>query len=217
MANKATGAGIGSGNLSSTKKGRPAKPKEIEADSVDQAGKEIVKSKRRTPANLEGGSSAKKEDVSRILANCLKWYNLPQVKTLQELEQRIGEFFVTCISTGEIPTVEKLCLAIGYDRRTVWTWESGEATSTLGAGAMDIIKKAKNFLATFESEMVTEGKINPVVYIFRAKNFFGMKDVQDYILTPNNPMGADSDPATLAQKYQNSLPGVTIEPEKEED
>ena len=34
--------------------------------------------------------------------------------------------------------------------------------------------------------MVTEGKINPVVYIFRAKNYFGMKDQQDLVLTPNN-------------------------------
>lgn len=197
------------------KRGRPPKPKDIKADNVEQAGQEIVKSKRNTPANLEGGSSAKKEDVSRILANCLKWYKLPQVKTLPELEQRIGEFFITCINTGEIPTVEKMCLAIGYDRRTVWTWESGEATSNLGTGAMDVIKKAKNFLATFESEMVTEGKINPIVYIFRAKNFFGMKDVQDYILTPNQPLGPDSDPATMADKYRQALPGAAIIDAKE--
>jgi hypothetical protein len=58
--------------------------------------------------------------------------------------------------------------------------------------------------------MVTEGKINPVVYIFRAKNFFGMKDVQDYILTPNQPLGSNGDPATMAQKYQNALPETTI-------
>lgn len=189
------------------KRGRPKKPKEIEADTVDQAGKEIVKSKRKTPANLEGGSSAKKEDVSRILANCLKWYKLDRVKSLDELNERVGLFFTECFSTGEIPTVEKMCLAIGYDRQTVWRWETGERECELGSAGGDTIKKAKSFLATFESEMVTEGKINPVVYIFRAKNFFGMKDVQDYILTPNSPLGAESDAGGLAGKYRAALPG----------
>ena len=195
------------------KRGRPPKPKEVEASTVEQAGKEIVKSKRKTLANLEGGSSAKKEDVSRILANCLKWYKLDKVKSIEELNTRLEFFFTECFATGEIPTVEKMCLAIGYPRETVWRWETGERECELGSAGGNIIKKAKGFLATFESEMVTEGKINPVVYIFRAKNFFGMKDVQDYVLTPNNPMGAESDPAQMAQKYQKALPGAAIEAE----
>lgn len=199
------------------KKGRPPKPKEVEANNVEQAGQEIVKTKNRSRglAGVEQNTSAKAEDVSRILSNCLKWYKMPKVKTEQELEERIAQFFVTCFETGEIPTVEKMCLAIGYDRQTVWRWENGERSSELGSRAGDITKKAKDFLATFESEMVTEGKINPVVYIFRAKNFFGMKDVQDYILTPNNPLGDSSDPATMADKYRNALPDVTIETDSE--
>ena len=204
--------------MSEVKRGRPPKPKEVKADNAEQAGKEIVKTKNRSRglAGVEQNTSAKAEDVSRILSNCLKWYKMPKVKTEQELEDRIAQFFVTCFETGEIPTVEKMCLAIGYDRQTVWRWENGERSSELGSHAGDITKKGKDFLATFESEMVTEGKINPVVYIFRAKNFFGMKDVQDYILTPNNPLGSDSDPATMAQKYQSALPETTILGESEE-
>lgn len=198
-------------NSAPAKKGRPTKPKEVGGDNVVEAGEQIVKKSRnggKTPANLEGGSSAKKEDVSRILANCLKWYKLDKVKSLDELKERTSQFFVTCLETGEIMTWEKYCLAIGYDRQTVWRWETGENVSELGAATRDVIKKAKSFLATFESEMVTEGKINPVVYIFRAKNFFGMKDQQEYVLTPNNPLGNDSDPATMADKYRNALPGA---------
>jgi len=193
------------------KKGRPPKPKEVTADNIESAGEEIVKTKRRAPGDMIAGSYAKKDDVSRILTNCMKWYQLSPVQSLDELQSRIGDFFVTCISTGEIPTVEKLCLATGYDRRTIWTWETGEAVSKLGTGAMDIIKKAKDFLATFESEMVTEGKINPIVYIFRAKNYFGMKDQQEYVLTPNGALGNDGDPSTIAGKYKVGLPEAIIE------
>lgn len=199
------------------KKGRPVKPKEIEGDNVEQAGEKIIKSKQRSPSDIEGGSSAKKQDVSRIIANCLKWYKLDKVKSIDELNDRLRFFFTECFNTGEMPTIEKMCLAIGYDRKVVWDWETGAAVSNLGAEAGNIVKKAKNFIATFESEMVTEGKINPVVYIFRAKNYFGMKDVQDYILTPNQPLGNDGDPATMAQKYQGALPGATIDYEDKKD
>lgn len=203
------------------KQGRPAKPKEVEGDNLMDAGKEIVKSKRnnnpRGLAGVEQNTSAKAEDVSRILRNCLRWYDLPKVKDDNELEERIAQFFVTCFETGEIPTVEKMCMATGYSRKACWEWETGQARSELGSRAGNIIKKAKDFLATFESEMVTEGKINPVVYIFRAKNFFGMKDVQDYIVTPNSPMGAEGDPSQMAQKYQKALPGAAIEAEGAEE
>lgn len=204
-------------NNTPTKRGRPPKTKEVAAETTIEAGEQIAKTKPRSRglAGVEQNTSAKAEDVSRILKHCLKWYRLPKVTSEQELEERIGQFFVGCIESGEIPTVEKMCLAIGYPRETIWRWENGERSSELGPRAGNITKKAKEFLATFESEMVTEGKINPVVYIFRAKNFFGMKDVQDYVLTPNQPLGADGDPATMAQKYKGMLPEATIDYGKE--
>lgn len=194
------------------KRGRPPKPKELSADSTMEAGEKIVKQKRSTPGDLAGGSSAKKEDVSRILKNCMKWYSQPKVKSAEELNQRTYTFFTTCIATGEIPTWENYCLATGYYRQTIWDWVTDQSTSELGSEANDIVKKAKDYLAAFESEMVTEGKINAVVYIFRAKNYFGMKDQQEYVLTPN-ALGADSDPSTITGKYQ--LPGATIPEVKE--
>ena len=65
--------------------------------------------------------------------------------------------------------------------------------------------------------VIQKGRLTPVVYIFRAKNFFGMKDVQDYVLTPNNAMGAESDPTQMAQKYQKALPGASIDAEGAEE
>ena len=70
---------------------------------------------------------------------------------------------------------------------------------------MDLIKKAKGFIASFESEMVTEGKINPVVYIFRAKNYFGMKDQQEVVLTPNQPLGDSPDQKQLEERIAGSV------------
>lgn len=148
-------------------------------------------------------TGAKSEDISRCIRNCLTFYGLPIVRDDEECRQRLEWFFDTCGQTGQLPTVEKMVMALGTIRQTVWEWERGEKCSQRRA---DMIKKAKEFIASFESEMVTEGKINPVVYIFRAKNYFGMKDQQDVVLKPESPLGDKVDQARLESTIVQELP-----------
>ena len=173
------------------KKAVPAKP---------EAGPPAEKKNR--PLRGRGGTQnfnnviagAKSEDISRCIRNCLAFYDTPPVTTNDECRERLYWFFDTCEKTGQLPTVEKLVMALGVVKSTVWEWENGihcDATRT------NLIKKAKEFIASFEAEMVTEGKINPVVYIFRAKNYFGMKDQQDVVLKPENPLGDTVDQKRL--------------------
>lgn len=204
------------------KRGRPQKQKElniadtdnqeeVETAIINNENKQPSNRSRRTPGDLVRSNSAKSADVSRILKNCMKWYMMPKVTSAEELRQRTIDFFTTCFEQGEIPTWEKYCLSTGYFRSTIWDWVTGTTTSELGKEANNIVKKAKDYLATFESELVTEGKVNPVVYIFRAKNYFGMKDQQEYLLTPKQPLGSDADPEVIAKKYQSTLPDATFD------
>ena len=57
-----------------------------------------------------------------------------------------------------------------------------------GDGMADIVKRAKDFIATMEAELARDGEINSTVYIFRAKNHFGMVDKQEVVVTPNTGM-----------------------------
>ena len=183
-------------------------------EEITQALNDLVEAKkpkspkhRDTPGDLASASKGtKSEDVSRILGNCLRLYRMPKVRSVDELRERIGSFFVTCMERGEIPTIEKLALSTGYCYSALWEWENGKAVSELGAEAGEVVKKAREFLSAFESELVTEGKVNPVVYIFRAKNYFGLKDQQDYVVTPNNPLGDAENPAAIAEKYRDAMP-----------
>lgn len=144
--------------------------------------------------NFHNRISAKSEDISRCINNCLQFYDLPEVRDDEECRERLAWFFDTCGRTGQLPTVEKMIMSLGVVRSAVWDWENGRRCSAYRTG---MIKKAKEFIASFESEMVTEGKINPVVYIFRAKNYFGMKDQQDVVVRPENPLGDYVDQARL--------------------
>lgn len=173
-------------------------------NELTEKGEQIVKSKRGSKsASIELNNSAKKGDIQRIGRNLMHWYNMERAVTDEEIADRLKMFFTTCFSNGEIPTVEKMSLALGYDRKTLWSWETGGEGST--PTRRNLIKKAKELLASFDAEMVTEGKINPVTYIFRAKNYFGLQDKQEYILTPNNPLGDTKDPAEIQQRLLDGI------------
>lgn len=120
-------------------------------------------------------------------------------KTEEELCERLNWFFHTCQETNQLPTVEKMCLALSMPRSTVFDWEAGN-TRGLGPATSDILKKAKNLIASLDAELAQEGKIQPVVYMFRAKNYYGMKDQQDVVLTPNQGENLP-DRATIEAKY----------------
>lgn len=178
-------------------------PKE---NNISEQGEQAAKLRGRGgKANFPNVvTGAKSEDIKRVMDNCLRWYGKPLVKDDDECKQRLYEFFIGCGESGELPTVEKMCMALGTVRQVVWQWEQGQGCSLKRT---DLIKKGKEFIATFEAEMVTEGKINPVTYIFRAKNYFGLKDTQDLVLTPNNPLGDQPDQKALEERIR-ALPGV---------
>lgn len=48
----------------------------------------------------------------------------------------------------------------------------------------DVVKKAKDLISTLEAELARDGEINSTVYIFRAKNYFGMTDKQEIEVKP---------------------------------
>jgi len=180
----------------------------IPKNELENVGEEIVKQR---PKKGRGGTenfpttvkSAKADDVRRIGKGLLRWYNMPKAVTDEEIAERLRLYFTESLENGAVLTVESMCLALGYPRQTIWRWENGEEGST--PARRDLIKKAKELLASFDAEMVSEGKINPVTYIFRAKNYFGLKDQQEYVLTPNNPLGDHTDPADIQKRLEEGV------------
>ncbi len=46
-----------------------------------------------------------------------------------------------------------------------------------------------------------DGKINPVTGIFWQKNYDGLKDQQEQVIIPANPLGDSTDAETLRRRY----------------
>lgn len=176
----------------------PAKAKKKEVRATGRGGKYNFPS-----AGLKRleDDDEKRVFIGKALHNILavsKAFEAPP-KNDDEMCERLNWFFKTCEETNQLPTVEKMCLALSWCRQHVFEIESGKARG-FSPITSDIIKKAKNLIASLDAELALEGKIQPVVYMFRSKNFYGMKDQQDVVVTPNHSNDY-ADQATIEQKY----------------
>ena len=150
----------------------------------------------------------KRAFVAKCIENNLVFFNAGvqnRVSSDEELCERLNWFFSQCAETQQVPNIEKMSNALGYHRNTILDWENGNI-SGFSPYTKDIIKQAKQILASIDAELAQEGKTQPVVYMFRAKNFYGMRDQQDVVVTPNTGMEA-ADAKTIEAKYKE-LPEV---------
>ena len=152
-------------------------------------------------ASITINNTAKADEISQIIHESFQFFNLDIVKTDEECAERLNWYFNLCHETGQIPTVEDMCLALGTIRSTVWNWEQGSKGET----RMYMIKKAKEILAGIDAKLVSQGKIPQITYIFRAKNFFGMVDKQEHVIAPViNSVDYDTD--SIRQRYAIDSP-----------
>ena len=151
----------------------------------------------------------KPEDVAlvkQLLGEILIEYRQPKVKSDDELRQRFDEYFQRCAITGQIPTIEELYMSTGYTYDGIYDWVSGRSKG-FSPETSEIVKKARNFMRTFDAKLVTSGKLNFLTYCFRSKNYYGMVDKVEHVLTPNNPLGD----VTSASDIQKRLEGGVAE------
>lgn len=150
---------------------------------------------------------SKQIEANRLLRNILareRSSPVPIFNSPDEMALLLDSFFDKCCEFQIYPTKRGMALALGTDYRTLVDWENGSR----GAGYAQILKKAGEVLAEFDESIAVEGQVNPIIYIFRSKNYHGMRDVQDIVVTPNNPLGETQDPATLQKKYLSQMKGV---------
>ena len=146
----------------------------------------------------------KRAFVAKAIENNLVFFNAgiqSKVTSDEELCERLNWFFSECARTQQVPNVEKMANALGYHRNTLNDWENG-VTSGFSSSTKEIIKQAKQILASIDAELAQEGKTQPVVYMFRAKNFYGMRDQQEVVLTPNSGGINEADRDAIEAKYK---------------
>ena len=141
-----------------------------------------------------------KQLVSKLLSEVLVEYKQPKVKSDEELAERLNDYFMRCAARGQVPTVEEMCMSTGYTYATCYDWEVGR-NKGFSSETSNIIKKAKEMLKTFDAKLVISGKLNFLAYCFRAKNYYGMVDKQEMVVTPNVNNDSDYSADDIRKRY----------------
>lgn len=139
----------------------------------------------------------------RISNSLFAWYKLPKVYNDDVMEERTDYFFQAIVASGELPTVEKYALALGYSVDQLRAWRTGSVV--VSQRRADLITKAFDFMHAMEAELVLTGKINPTAYIFRSKNMFGMKDQQDVVISDASGLGNKKDLDSIIEAYEDNI------------
>jgi transcriptional regulator with XRE-family HTH domain len=149
-----------------------------------------------------GHKKVGKEDSGEAIDKMIELYNLPAIDTGNpvELAERVAWFFNWCKDGGIRPGVEALALACGVTRGTINRWEHGEN----GPDRRDIIKKAKQLIASYNEFLALKGKINPVTFIFLSKNNHGYVDKTEVNITTDSALGDRMSADDIAQRLPDA-------------
>lgn len=138
-----------------------------------------------TKRQKAGNKVAQKDQAKRQALDAVTYFQgLPTVQTDVDVANRLSMFFDRCRETGEAPTVEKMCLALGTYYVKVSEWEHNRRLRPgMSQSTTEMIRKAKQMIAAYDAEMVMNGQLNATAYFFRSKNYYGMKDQVEQVLT----------------------------------
>ena len=171
---------------------------------MTEVGKQITKRKR---PDLSESQTVHTEpgDNRKYILHSLRLAELPKLNltSVEEVTQRIKDYFTICAEDDMKPSVAGLALAMDIDRRRLW--EIREGKQGKNSEVSDTLKKAMKILDLQMVDYMQNGKINPVSGIFLMKNNFGYADKQEVVLTPNNPLGDTKDTKELEERYIESV------------
>lgn len=157
------------------------------------------------PKETRGGKRSNTPSLSsisdpinaKLLEHAFKYWNVPMAKTDEEIVQRVEFYLNDCYKNQLKPTIEGCALAIGVTTQTFHKWSENEIK--LEFDRADVAKRVRQLLADFDANLLINGKMNPVAYIFRAKNYYGMKDQTESVVKHENNLGDKKTPDELLE------------------
>lgn len=136
---------------------------------------------RRNIGAMQNRDNIPKDDAKKALAFSMKIapLNTGRVTDPEDLAERFEKLFEIAYEEGFLPRIEHLCLVSGLPTRTFFDYGNADNPSGPSQLFSPTIQKAKMIIAAAEANLASTGKMPAPVYIFRAKNFNGLKDVQE--------------------------------------
>lgn len=98
----------------------------------------------------------------------------------EELNKWIEKYFTLAMEHEVVPTISALCTYLQCNRDTLYTHANNPSSPFY-----DSCKNAIDYCHACLESGASESQLNSIAYIFQAKNYFNMKDVQEVKVAPN--------------------------------
>ena len=131
-----------------------------------------------------GGSPEDKEMIAKIIGEVRMSFEMPMPKNDDELEQRVVDYFELCERRQMIPTMEELSMYIGFSKEYVSDVRRGK-TNGFSPRTKEICNRITAAMSAIDAKLAMTGRVRDAIYIFRSKNFYGMKDQQEVTFNAN--------------------------------
>ena len=100
------------------------------------------------------------------------------IESEEVCRQECLEFFDLCYKYDMIPSVASLSVYLRTDTETIYS-----NIHNPNSPVAKCLKNALNMCHSIQQDSTIHGNINPVLYMFLSKNYFGMKDTNTLNLT----------------------------------
>ena len=142
--------------------------------------------------------------VRYALANFLS--TPPDLHNPEEVHGAIVNYFQSCDQNGVRPGNLGLYAALGMSKQDVHDVITGRNKSKATPAVVDLVKKARQAMSLYRESLASEGKINPVTYIFMAKNYDGLTDTQQIEVSAAQNQEARLSPEEIARQIEKDIP-----------
>lgn len=96
----------------------------------------------------------------------------------EECLKECAEFFELCYKHDIIPNVASLAVYLRTDTRTIY-----ENMANISSPANRVLTQAISICHALQEEGTLHGNINPVLFMYLSKNYYGLKDQSSISLT----------------------------------
>lgn len=174
---------------------------------VDKSGetvKEIVKHGGIVPREKKEFEDPERYEARKdALAVVLRWWMREAPLNDDVIADRMAEFFLVAYEEGFDVTVERLAPCIGVTVARLREWARGIGCTQ---HCQNLVLKAFDLIHSIEVDLTQRNKIPVVMYIFRSKNYFQMKDIQETVLLPQPVFGDVTSEADMIERLKARVP-----------
>ena len=123
------------------------------------------------------------------------------LENVTTMKKRFVGFVAQCMMDDIRFGNEMAYTAVGIDKDAVYDWEHGRSRT---AAHSEFIKKIRAFCRAYRECLGANGLLNPVTLVWWQKNYDGLVDSQQIVVTPN-PLGDREDKTNLAKRIEGSI------------